>query len=433
MHRSSESIGAIAGALAKAQSELTNPEKSVLARIRSQFPQEGDRTFRYASLSSGLDIVRKTLGKHEVATLQTTAIDQNAGLIRLITVLAHSSGEWVSSDWPVCPVGETASPQKMGAALTYARRYALFTLVGIAGEDDLDAPDLPLAANENGSLTPKTPEKINGQADDTSPLTADRTARLRKPQLSNPVLDLHASVVLRDKLANEIAALDNVEAAVQWARRSLDAKNTLTSGHASMIEDRFRERMQVLQPEAYPASSPSSEMPNSLDASESTACTASDGRRRSTRARAHRAQVRMEEGGLTTVRPRRCRDKDHLKFITRQPCSVCGRQPCEAHHLGFAQPRALGRKVSDEFTVPLCRVHHRELHRVGNERSWWDQLNIDPLPIAFRFWQETRGMLANTSSEFAIEKERSTSPRTETELASSPTDAAHSGSTTSTL
>src|ERR1700746_2344260 len=142
MHRSSETIGAIAGALAKAQAELTNPEKSLSATIRSPFPRDADRTFRYAPLSSGLDIVRKTLGRHEIAALQSTEIDKEAGLIRLTTILAHSSGEWVSSEWPVCPVAETAAPHRMGAALTYARRYALFTLVGIAGEDDLDAPDL---------------------------------------------------------------------------------------------------------------------------------------------------------------------------------------------------------------------------------------------------------------------------------------------------
>src|SRR3981189_19687 len=144
MHRSSESIGTIAGALAKAQAELSNPEKSLTAIIQSPFPRESDRTFRYASLASGLDIVRKALGRHEIATVQTTAIDE-AGFIRLTTVLAHSSGEWVSSDWPVCPVSETAAPHRMGAALTYARRYALFALGGIPGEDDLDAPDLLVA------------------------------------------------------------------------------------------------------------------------------------------------------------------------------------------------------------------------------------------------------------------------------------------------
>jgi ERF superfamily len=152
MQRSSESIGAIAGALAKAQTELTNPEKSLTATIRSPFPREGDKTFRYASLSSGLDMVRKSLGRHEIATIQTTAIDREAGFIHLTTVLAHSSGEWMSSDWPVCPISETNAPHRMGAALTYARRYALFTLVGIAGDDDLDAPDLPtLTLNGDGT------------------------------------------------------------------------------------------------------------------------------------------------------------------------------------------------------------------------------------------------------------------------------------------
>src|SRR6476619_6120908 len=165
MYRFSESIGAIAAALAKAQGELINPEKSLTATIRSPFTRETDRTFRYASLSSGLDIVRKALGKHEIATVQTTAIDNEAGLIRLTTVLAHSSGEWVSSDWPVCAVGETAAPHKMGAALTYARRYSLFTLVGIAGEDDLDAPELPGTHLSQSTANLGHTEKMNGNAE----------------------------------------------------------------------------------------------------------------------------------------------------------------------------------------------------------------------------------------------------------------------------
>src|SRR5438309_3092055 len=153
MHRSSETIGAIAAALAKAQAELTNPEKSLSATIRSPFPREPERTFRYAPLASGLDIVRKTLGRHEIAAVQSTEIDKEAGLIRLTTILAHASGEWLSSDWPVCALADTAAPHRMGAALTYARRYALFTLVGIAGEDDLDAPDLC-----DGPLSPSAVE-----------------------------------------------------------------------------------------------------------------------------------------------------------------------------------------------------------------------------------------------------------------------------------
>src|SRR5580704_161512 len=123
MQRASETIGTIAGALAKAQAELTNPEKSLVASIRTDGPGGVERSFRYASLSSGLEIVRKTLSQHEIATVQTTAIDPAAGIVSLTTVLAHSSGEWIASDWPVCGVEETATPHRMGAALTYARRY----------------------------------------------------------------------------------------------------------------------------------------------------------------------------------------------------------------------------------------------------------------------------------------------------------------------
>src|SRR3954467_5542438 len=154
MQRCSETVGAIASALAKAQADLENPQRTLTAVIHSPFPREDTRTFRYASLASGLDIVRKALSQHEIATVQTTGIDHDAGLIRLTTMLAHSSGEWMSSDWPVCPVSETSAPHKMGAALTYARRYALFTLVGIAGEDDADAPDLDVdRAPLNGGMS----------------------------------------------------------------------------------------------------------------------------------------------------------------------------------------------------------------------------------------------------------------------------------------
>src|ERR1700730_5040055 len=242
MQRSSESIGAIAGALAKAQVELTNPEKSLVATIRSPFPREGDRTFRYASLSSGLDLVRKALGKHEIATVQTTSIDQEAGLIRLTTVLAHSSGEWVSSDWPVCPVSETAAPHKMGAALTYARRYALFTLVGIAGEDDLDAPDLPGIKLDGGTVDQSRPEELNGHAAAIHSIPPYGKGSPRKPRPSVPILDAEASAAMRDRLAAEIASLSSADVAVEWARGSIAAKNTLTAEDAGALETAFRDR-----------------------------------------------------------------------------------------------------------------------------------------------------------------------------------------------
>src|ERR1700730_16997981 len=152
MHRSSESVAAIATALAKAQTELSNPEKAMIGTVyngRSDTPQ----SFRYASLSSGLNIVRKTLGGQQIAIAQTTDIDRANGMVNLTTILLHTSGEWISSDWPVCQLSETSAPRRMGAALTYARRYALFPMVGIAGEDDLDAPDLTNDQPRGGKAT----------------------------------------------------------------------------------------------------------------------------------------------------------------------------------------------------------------------------------------------------------------------------------------
>src|SRR5580698_9897018 len=154
MQRCSPSIANLAAALAKAQGELINPDKALTATLPADRPGGTERTFNYASLASGLDIVRKTLGRHEIATVQTTAIDAVLGVVNLTTTLAHSSGEWIASDWPVCGVAD--ADHRKGAALTYARRYGLFTLVGIAGEDDLDAPDLNAAGSSNNRAeTPK--------------------------------------------------------------------------------------------------------------------------------------------------------------------------------------------------------------------------------------------------------------------------------------
>ena len=218
MQRSSERVGALAAALAKAQAEIANPEKSLTATIVSPFPREASRTFRYAPLSSGLDLVRKCLGQHEIATVQATAIDRDTGLIKLTTTLVHASGEWVSSDWPVCPVSETAAPHRLGAALTYARRYALFTLVGIAGEDDLDAPDLPDAGlSPEDQSGPPTPQRGPGalhqpttEAAPGKPLQrSDRRARAQRP--NQPTLSPDASESLRLRLLSELEQLGERE------------------------------------------------------------------------------------------------------------------------------------------------------------------------------------------------------------------------------
>jgi hypothetical protein len=384
MQRSSESIGTIAAALAKAQSEITNPEKSLTATIRSPFPREGDRTFRYAPLSTGLDIIRKTLGRHEIATVQTTSIDNEAGLIRLTTVLAHASGEWVCSDWPVCPVSETAAPHRMGAALTYARRYALFTLVGIAGEDDLDAPELVAPTVPDSG--PERPDASSNAAAMNGRLGAGAASIRRKGKAHTitikAVLAPDGSASLRDQLLTDVDRLSSTDAAATWAYRIMAAKNSLAAADARRVEDVFAAKMATLgsgDGEVINAPSSSSEQgrprlpqkPGAADPSE-----VSDSNR-------------VDKSRLALPEPRRFRDKTHVKFVSKQPCLICGRQPADAHHLRFAQHRALGRKVSDEFIVPLCRGHHREVHRSGDEASWWTKARIDPIGAARTLWTET--------------------------------------------
>jgi ERF superfamily len=386
-HRSSESIGTIAGALAKAQAELTNPEKSLTGTIRSPFPREADRTFRYAPLSSGLDIVRKVLGKHEIATVQTTTIDREAGLIRLTTVLAHASGEWVSSDWPVCPLTDTVSPHRMGAALTYARRYALFTLVGIAGEDDLDAPDLPITQLTGGAPEEGRPQKSNGRADHA---VAGQPAPRRygaRPQAARPadLLPADQSAVVRDRLIGEIAGLLSPEAAAGWARNALTAKNSLTASDARLVEAAFQLKLSAISeaaenphdpgPAATQADSAGRDEPSKPENAATTKAGALRG---------------IDKSVLSVAEPRRYRSKEHLRFVAQQACLVCGRKHSDPHHLSFMQPRALGRKVSDEYVVPLCRIHHRAVHRASDEQVWWTQQGIDPVVVARNLWASTR-------------------------------------------
>jgi hypothetical protein len=292
--------------------------------------------------------------------------------------LAHSSGEWVSSDWPVCPVSETAVPHRLGAALTYARRYALFTLVGIAGEDDLDAPSLGAIPIPNSGPSNRTDELAsNGQAH-IAEVSADvrRRTRTRSPRI---ILAVDESALQRDRLLVEVAGLKSADEAANWAHRSLPAKNTLTPADAQIIEISFKRKIGVFGDE------PRGEMPEPAQNSSEPEVAQQD----------LQAELRMAQStefgagsGRIAAKSIRLRDKDHRRFVSTHPCIVCGRTPADAHHLRFAQPRALGRKVSDEFTVPLCRGHHRELHRHGAEITWWQSVNIDPLPIAYRLWQQ---------------------------------------------
>jgi ERF superfamily len=407
MHRSSESIGAIAAALAKAQVELVNPEKSLTATIAALGAHGGDKTFRYASLSSGLDIVRKSLGAQEIAAVQTTAIDNEAGLVRLTTVLAHSSGEWISSEWPVCAVSETATPHRMGAALTYARRYALFTLVGIAGEDDVDAPDLndPVQLKQGSGAIPPTHQSTM-PADRVPPTDIARptpahlaTGRNGRAILvpKTPTLDPAASGALREQLVGEVADLASADQAAEWAHRVMGAKNSLTSADAALVETAFRLKMAAVgDGDIHPSSSGGSSAGNRIHPQMET--TGGDVDTVGT----HRDGIGggIDKSVLAIGEPRRYRDKAHLRFVATQACLVCGRQPSDPHHLRFTQLRALGRKVSDEFVVPLCRGHHREVHRTGDEAGWWKEAGVDAIGVARKLWTETHPvrMPANDSS-----------------------------------
>jgi hypothetical protein len=255
----------------------------------------------------------------------------------------------------------------MGAALTYARRYALFTLVGIAGEDDLDAPDLigPVPQTEKLSIESK-PVVNGGRATSSKP----RAGCARANKFSSPSPDSELSVALsaslRVELLREIECLGAADDAALWAHRGLPAKNQLSATDAQQVEEAFAAKLAVIQ------SAKSDDVLSEQRLAEQTI-----------------AATQINKSVLVFPEPRRVRDRDHVRHVIKQPCLVCGRRPSDPHHLRFAQSRALGRKVSDEFTVPLCRAHHREVHRCGNEGSWWRKTGIDPLAAARVLWLET--------------------------------------------
>jgi hypothetical protein len=412
MHRSSENVAAIATALAKAQTELSNPEKAMIGTVynaRSNSPQ----SFRYASLSSGLDIIRKALGGQQIAIAQTTDIDRANGTVNLTTILLHTSGEWISSDWPVCQLSETYAPRRMGAALTYARRYALFTMVGIAGEDDLDAPDIADAPQQDKRLA-------SSSSFEPAPAHSSRF-RSRNP-VTPPIqekISVEDSAKATTQLIQEIETLleDDLQSR---AIAILKAKNRLSVEDAKLVEEAFAVRMALqgvlsdalatdepssasIQPKPPLVSTEAVKRPRGrprqvkapIDVIESSpipsaSTIAENPAAPPTHVQAGAAPAKIRKSELTISEPRRHRDKAHLKFVASQPCLVCGRSPADAHHLRFTQLRAMGRKVSDEFTVPLCRTHHRDNHTFGDEVAWWERRAIDPVAMSRMLWVSTR-------------------------------------------
>jgi hypothetical protein len=298
------------------------------------------------------------------------------------------------------------------------RRYALFSMVGIAGEDDLDAPDL-------ASEPPKGHKAADADiALSPSPVPV-RPSHLQTGNGTRPPagekLSAEESAATTAQLIREIETLPEDDLQSR-AIAILKAKNRLATDDAKRVEEAFAARMalQGALPETLAADEPDSAPTNAASlqtpATSTNAIKRPRGRPRKAKAASEQsasppaaseptvddhssvsappqtdsAPAKIDKSQLTISEPRRHRDKAHLKFVASHPCLICGRSPADAHHLKFTQPRAMGRKVSDEFTVPLCRIHHRDLHSVGDEVAWWERRAIDPMATSRMLWISTR-------------------------------------------
>src|SRR5262249_25685292 len=212
----------------------------------------------------------------------------------------------------------------------------------------------------------------------------DLQPRGRRPNLERAVtLDPDQSAALREKLLTELGNITSADLAAAWAREALTAKNSLSAADAKFVEDAFERRLSEF---------PSSETDAPSYDDSSVIPPAGPQETVSAKAAAPDQAKGIDKSILTVASPRRYRNREHLRYIAQQACLICGRKPSDPHHLGFTQPRALGRKVSDEFAVPLCRGHHRAVHRSCDERAWWRQAGLDPIKVARRLWKATRGI-----------------------------------------
>lgn len=255
MRACSDSIAQLASALAKAQIELVNPPKTLTGVMNGCGSGNAGRSYRYAPLSAGLETIRRALGKHELAVIQTTHLDSDRAMVLLLTTLAHGSGEFISAIWPVCHLSDMGNPRLMGTALTYARRYGLFTLVGIAGDDDLDAPessklglaqqhgteqDAPIGVRENSAAQPQSPapEAISGLD-----LPSGPTRRKREAGRSRPV-SLPKSP---EELVRELDGLKTAEDLMRWGIDMLPVRSELPESSRALLDAAFLTRAEVLE------------------------------------------------------------------------------------------------------------------------------------------------------------------------------------------
>ena len=235
----------------------------------------------------------------------------------------------------------------------------------------MDAPDLGAPTCQKRPLERPSGNGANGLKGNRL-LSRRAGAIVRNPALRT--LDITASAALGDRLVAEINAIDRVERATEWAQLSMAEKNRLLPADAHRVEDAFQARLEKLSASTGDAVP----QPNT--------------------GRSRRAKG-VDKAALALSEPRRIRDREHLRSVALKACLVCGRQPSDPHHLRFAQGRCMGQKVSDEFTVPLCRGHHREVHRSGDELAWWKRAGIDPLTIAEGLWRQTHPLASHNDSD----------------------------------
>ena len=259
---SSDTIAQLAAALAKAQSELVNPAKSLTATLERGRNGVGAQSYRYAPLSSGLDIVRKAFGKFELALIQTTHVDRERSLLLLTTTIAHGSGEWISGLWPICNLSEMGHPKLMGAALTYARRYCLFTMVGIAGEDDIDAPDLPTTNVTEVTGNGLDPEPVEGAADldaqhgSMAQQHADSGAKpsdyqdsdspRRRRKFARKLAPSPSPFAQSTDPLGDLAKIADAETLFRWALEVLPARNKLDDKERAALDAAFLAKAEVI-------------------------------------------------------------------------------------------------------------------------------------------------------------------------------------------
>jgi hypothetical protein len=256
----------------------------------------------------------------------------------------------------------------------------------LRGEDDLDAPDLK--APTTSSSEPQRQKEIgqpNGGIEHPKrPLPDARSAQATSVHFK-PILDPEASAALRDRLVVELKVLNSAEDAANWANRVLRDKDSLSLADATCIEEAFRAKLATLPPDTTDESEtpPETKLPKAPSYLN--------------RGKKQQLSSAIDKSVLPLTEPRRVRDRNHVRYVTQQSCLICGRRPSDAHHLRFAQSRALGRKASDEFTVPLCRGHHREVHRSGDEVTWWEKAGVDPTLNARALWLRTHPLVINSN------------------------------------